>query len=173
MARTRGDPTSTTNIDDGDFDCTSVRSPKIDKTDNPLRMVVSLASSSSYDLSKCMPTYLIPIIAHSEHTISNSFEFLECINHIIITPDECMVSFDKDSHGKQSFTFLIISTLAYPIATTMGLPGHYLSNQFQFDSRFDQQTTIQPPHVSISAKPSIPATELYARALPMSTIASI
>ncbi len=83
-------------------------------------MVVSLVSSSSHDLSKCIPTYLIPIIAYSEHMISNSLEFLECINHIIITPDESM-----DSYGKQSFTFWIISTLAYPVVATtdLGISG--------------------------------------------------
>ncbi len=83
-------------------------------------MVVSPVSSSSYDLSKCMPTYLIPIIAHLEHIISNSLQFLECINHIIVTPDESM-----DSHGKQSFTFWIISTLAYPVVATtdLGISG--------------------------------------------------
>ncbi len=68
--------------------------PKIHKTGNPLRMIVSLVGSPTYNLSKWMFTHLKPIVADSEHSISNSLEFLECLKHITIAPDECMVSFD-------------------------------------------------------------------------------
>ncbi len=60
-------------------------------------MIVSLVGSPTYNLSKWMFTHLKPIVADSEHSISNSLEFLECLKHINIAPDECMVSFDAVS----------------------------------------------------------------------------
>ncbi len=116
---------------------------KIHKTGNPLRMIVSLVGSPTYNLSKLMFTPLKPIIADSDQSISNSLEFLECIKHISIAPDECMVPFDVvslftsislDPAREPIFRILDDLDFGLPLAATIDLLDHCLSNYFQFDT---------------------------------------
>ncbi len=106
-----------------------------------------------------MFTHLKPIVADSEHSISNSLEFLECLKHITIAPDECMVSFDvvslftSISLGLARETIIHILDdydLGLPPAATIDLLDHCLSNYFQFGSRFYQQIKGTPMGSPIS-----------------------
>ncbi len=64
------------------------------ETGNLLRMIVSLVDSLMYKLSKWMFNNLRPLIADSEHSLTNSLEFLESIKGTTIASNKCMVSFD-------------------------------------------------------------------------------
>ncbi len=114
---------------------------------------MSLVGSPTYNLSKWMFTHLKPIVADSEHSISNSQEFLECLKHISIAPDECMVSFDVVSLFTSISLCLARETIIHilgdyelglPPAAAVDLLDHCFSNSFQFDSRFFQQIKGTP-----------------------------
>ena len=68
--------------------------PKIHKPDTPLRPIVSLPGSPTYELSKYLATVLQPLVKTSPHSINNSTTFLEHIKDLKIEPDETMISFD-------------------------------------------------------------------------------
>ncbi len=126
---------------------------KIHKTGNSLRMIVSLVGCPTYNLSKWMFNRFKLIVADSEHSIFTSLEFPECIKHISIAPDECMLSFDvvslftSISLGLARYTIILILDdhgLGLPPAETIDLLYHCLSNYFQFDSCFYQQIRGTP-----------------------------
>ena len=67
--------------------------PKIHKPNTPLRPIVSLSGSPTYELPKYLSSILQlqPLIKTSTHSVSNAVTFLQ---HIKIEPDETIVSFD-------------------------------------------------------------------------------
>ena len=69
---------------------------KIHKTGVPLRPILAAYNTASYVLSK----FLIPLIEKlsiNEYTIKNSYDFIDQLKHVFITPGTCMVSFDVNS----------------------------------------------------------------------------
>ncbi|XP_046848063.1 uncharacterized protein LOC124441644, partial [Xenia sp. Carnegie-2017] len=67
--------------------------PKIHKENNPLRPIVSLPGSPSYELSKYLYNILYPLVKNSPHTIRNATPFLANIENIKLRPDEIMISY--------------------------------------------------------------------------------
>ncbi len=140
--------------------------PKIHKPNNPLRMIVSLVDSLSYKLSKWMFVHPRPLIAGSEHSISNSPQFLESIKHTNKAPDECMVSFDVVSLftciplelARETIVYLLDDfDLNLPPTATIEMLEHCLSNYFQFGNCYYQLikgTPMGSRYLGSSPKPS-------------------
>ncbi len=133
--------------------------PKIHKTGNPLRMIVSLVDSPTYKLSKWMFNHLRPLIADSEHSLTNSLEFLESIKRTNIAPNECMLSFDIVSLftsiplelARETIIHLLDDfDLGLPPTATIELLDHCLSNFFQFNNCLYQQIKGTPMGSPIS-----------------------
>ena len=68
--------------------------PKIHKENIPLRPIVSLPGSPTYELSKYLAMILHPLVKTSPHTINNANTFLTNIKDVKLEPDEIMISFD-------------------------------------------------------------------------------
>jgi hypothetical protein len=68
--------------------------PKIHKDNNPLRPIVSLPGSPTYNLSKYLADILKPLVSTSPHSVKNVNAFLSKIKDIHVEPDEIMISFD-------------------------------------------------------------------------------
>ncbi len=117
--------------------------PEIHKMGNPLRMIVSRVGSPSYTLSKWTFTCLRAIRADSKHSIANSLEFIECIKHISVAPNNCLVSFDAVS-------LFTNTSLGLARGTIIDLLDHCFSNYLQFDYRFYQQIKSTPMGSPIS-----------------------
>ena len=56
--------------------------PKIHKENIPLRPIVSLPGSPTYELSKYLAMILHPLVKTSTHTINNTNEFLTIIKDL-------------------------------------------------------------------------------------------
>ena len=68
--------------------------PKVHKENIPLRPIVSLPGSPTYELSKYLAMILHPLVKTSPHTINNANDFLTNIKNLKLEPDEIMISFD-------------------------------------------------------------------------------
>jgi hypothetical protein len=68
--------------------------PKIHKENIPLRLIVSLPGSPTYELSKYLAMILHPLVKTSPHTVNNANTFLTNIKDLKLEPDELMISFD-------------------------------------------------------------------------------
>ena len=68
--------------------------PKIHKPAIPLRPIVSLPGSPTYNLAKHLSNILKPLTKPSTRSIDNINTFLSHIENLKIKPDETMVSFD-------------------------------------------------------------------------------
>ena len=68
--------------------------PKIHKDNIPLRPIVSLPGSPTYNLSKYLSDILKPLVSTSPHSVKNVNAFLSKIKDIHVEPDEIMISFD-------------------------------------------------------------------------------
>ena len=67
---------------------------EIHKENIPLRPIVSLPGSPTYELSKYLAMILHPLVKTSPHTINNANTFLTNIKDLKLEPDEIMISFD-------------------------------------------------------------------------------
>ncbi len=122
-------------------------------------MIVALVDSPSYKLSKWVFGHLRNLIAGSEHSISNSPQFLESIKHTKIAPNECMVSFDVVSvftciplelAREMAVTLLDDFDLNSPPTATTEMLEYCLSNYFQFGKYKYQQIKGTPMGTPIS-----------------------
>ena len=68
--------------------------PKIHKENIPLRPIVSLPGSPTYDLSKYLANILQPLVKSSPHTVNNANSFLTKIKDLKLEADEIMISLD-------------------------------------------------------------------------------
>ena len=68
--------------------------PKIHKENIPLRPIVSLPGSPTYDLSKYLANIPQPLVKSSPHTVNNANSFLTKIKDLKLEADEIMISFD-------------------------------------------------------------------------------
>ena len=132
--------------------------PKIHKSNTPLRPIVSLPGSPTYELSKYLGSILQPLIKTSTHSVSNAVTFLQHIKNLKIEPDETIVSFDVVS----LFTSIPLSTakrITEELLTTntswtgktnlnksdlLDLLDLCLSTEFQFEGEFYRQTSGTP-----------------------------
>ena len=67
---------------------------KIHKDDLPLRPIVSMIGSATYNLSKHLASILAPLVGTSERTVSNSLEFVDFLKTYSWEGNFVMISFD-------------------------------------------------------------------------------
>nr|VZI49701.1 unnamed protein product [Spirometra erinaceieuropaei] len=68
--------------------------PKAHKTDAPLRSIVPLIGSPTYNLVKWLYRHLKHLANGSQYSIQNSQAFLQKIQGLEVSSDECILSFD-------------------------------------------------------------------------------
>ncbi|VDL81079.1 unnamed protein product [Schistocephalus solidus] len=68
--------------------------PKVHKPDAPLRIIVPLIGSPTYNLAKWLYRKLKHLSDGSQYNVRNSQAFLQKIKGVKVSPDECIVSFD-------------------------------------------------------------------------------
>ena len=68
--------------------------PKIQKTNVPLRPIVSFIGSATHHLSKCLKYILSPLVGRTSFSTKNSAEFVRCIKDFSISDSQKQVSFD-------------------------------------------------------------------------------
>ena len=68
--------------------------PKIHKVGTPLRPIVFLPGTPTYNLSKELFKKLNPLIHNSPHSITNAIEFLQKLEGIELDENDIMISFD-------------------------------------------------------------------------------
>uniref|UniRef100_A0A3Q3BJ18 Solute carrier family 8 member 2b n=1 Tax=Haplochromis burtoni TaxID=8153 RepID=A0A3Q3BJ18_HAPBU len=70
---------------------------KIHKQGAPLRQIVCMINSVTYNISKFLASILNPLVGSSEHHIQNTLDFVEKVRDVIMEADETMVSYDVTS----------------------------------------------------------------------------
>ena len=71
--------------------------PKVHKPDVPLRPIVSMVGSVTYDIAKHLAPILAPLVGNSECHVRNSADFVQFARTLSLAEDETMVSFDVKS----------------------------------------------------------------------------
>lgn len=71
--------------------------PKIHKTNNPLRIIVSSIDSPTYNLSRYMTTIIKEAVQKPTSYIKDSWSFVKKIKGINVSTDECLISLDVTS----------------------------------------------------------------------------
>ena len=102
--------------------------PKIHKENIPLRPIVSLPGSPTYELSKHLAMILHPIVKTSTHTINNANAFLTNIKDLKLEPDEILISFEVVS----LFTSI-------PLDTAKRITNELLTNDDSWQTRTRQR----------------------------------
>ena len=139
--------------------------PKIHKPNTPLRPIVSLPRSPTYELSKHLASILQSLVKTSTHSVSNAVTFLQQIKDLKIEPDETMVSFDVVSlftsiplsTAKRITDDLLTTNLSWTGKTKLSksdildLLDLCLSTEFQFEGTYYQQTSGTPMGSALSS----------------------
>nr|VZI02477.1 unnamed protein product [Spirometra erinaceieuropaei] len=86
--------------------------PKVQKSDVPLRPIVSLRGTSTYGLANWLFQKLRFLTAGSETTVNSAEQFLDKITAVTIEPSEKMVSFDVVSLFTSIPQALTVDTLS-------------------------------------------------------------
>ena len=68
--------------------------PKIHKQGVPLRPIISIRGSATYESAKELAKILKPLVGKSPHNVQNNRDFLDSIRDIKIKPEECIMSYD-------------------------------------------------------------------------------
>ena len=71
--------------------------PKIHKTGNPLRPIVSRRGSVTYGVSKDLSKVLKPLVGKSPHHIQSTGDFVTKAKRLTLQPEECLSSYDVSS----------------------------------------------------------------------------
>ncbi|XP_039871211.1 uncharacterized protein LOC120723669 [Simochromis diagramma] len=71
--------------------------PKIYKQGAPLRPIVCMINSVTYNISRFLASILNPLVGSSENHIQNTLDFVEKVRDVIMEADETMVSYDVTS----------------------------------------------------------------------------
>ena len=98
--------------------------PKIHKENIPLRPIVSLPGSPTYELSKYLAMILQPLVKTSPHTINNTNAFLTNIKDLKLETDEILISFNVVS----LFTSI-------PLDTAKRITNELLTNDKSWQTR--------------------------------------
>ena len=130
--------------------------PKIHKDGAPLRPIVSLPGSPTYNLAKEMWKRLRHLVAGSTNSITNAQQFLEKIKNVTIREDEIMVSFDVTALftsidlnlAKETIADLLPEQLrpgqTLTKTSTCALLDLCLQTYFKFDGKLYQQIRGTP-----------------------------
>ena len=71
--------------------------PKIHKTGNPLRLIVSSRDSVTYGVAKVLSKVLKPLVSKSPHHIQSTWDFVSRTKGLTLQPGECLSSYDVTS----------------------------------------------------------------------------
>ncbi|XP_051781539.1 uncharacterized protein LOC127527292 [Erpetoichthys calabaricus] len=71
--------------------------PKIHKQGAPLRPIVCMINSVTYNISKFLAAVLNPVVGSPKHHIQNTLDFVEKVREVIMEAEETLVSFDVTS----------------------------------------------------------------------------
>ena len=71
--------------------------PKIHKTGNPLRPIVSSRGSVTYRVTKVLNKVLKPLVVKSSHHIQSTSDFVNRAKRLTLQPGECLTSYDVTS----------------------------------------------------------------------------
>ncbi|BHF57925.1 hypothetical protein SprV_0100087200 [Sparganum proliferum] len=133
--------------------------PKVHKANAPLRIIVPLIGSPTYNLAKWMYKHLKHLTNGWQYSINNSHAFLQRIQGLNISPDECILSFDVVALFSSIPHNLAIESVARRLEETpIGIPtehvldmlGLCLKNYCQFDGKYYQQVKGTPMGSPIS-----------------------
>ena len=75
--------------------------PKIHKTGNPLRPIVS-SRSVTYGVTKVLSKVLKPLVGESPHHVQSNSDFVNKDKRLTLQPGECLTSYDVTSLLLQS-----------------------------------------------------------------------
>ena len=71
--------------------------PKIHKTGNPLRPIVSSRGSVTYEVAKVISKLLKPLVGKSPHHIQSTRDFVSKAKGLTLQVGECLSSYDVTS----------------------------------------------------------------------------
>ena len=71
--------------------------PKVHNVNVPLRPIVSAQGSVTFELAKHLSSILNPLCGRLNHHIVNSEDFVQSIEHLRVTSNEILVSFNVES----------------------------------------------------------------------------
>nr|VZI02843.1 unnamed protein product [Spirometra erinaceieuropaei] len=131
--------------------------PKVHKPDAPLRIIVPLIGSPTYNLAKWLYRHLKHLA--DGYSITNSQAFLQRIEGFKVSPDENILSFDVVALFSSIPHDLAIESVAQRLRDNpIDLPTHHvlellklcLNNYCQFDGKYYQQVKGTPMGSPIS-----------------------
>nr|VZI49345.1 unnamed protein product [Spirometra erinaceieuropaei] len=133
--------------------------PKVHKPDAPLRIIVPLIGSPTYNLAKWLYRHLKHLADESQYSITNSQSFLQRIECLNVIPDESILSFDVVALFSSIPHNLAIESVTHRLRDNpIDLPTHHvlellklcLNNYCQFDGNYYQQVKGTPMGSPIS-----------------------
>ena len=66
---------------------------KVHKPNIPLRPVISMVGTAQYNLARYLDSIIKPVIPNN-FMLSSTIDFVDCLSHIVVPPNSCLVSFD-------------------------------------------------------------------------------
>ena len=108
--------------------------PKIRKKELPLRPIVCMIGSATYNLAKELNRILFPLVGRTDSFVNNSSHFVNIISQIHLEDNDLLVSFDV----KSLFTRVPINDALIII-----------KDRLLSDSELDNRTTMSPHEICI------------------------
>ncbi|BHF66971.1 hypothetical protein SprV_0300999500 [Sparganum proliferum] len=133
--------------------------PKVYKEGAPLRIIVPLIGSPTYNLAKWLYRHLKHLANGSQYSIKNSQAFLQKIQGLKVSPDESILSFDVVALFSSIPHDLAIESVTRRLQDNpTSIPTQHVSemrklclnNYCQFDEKFYQQVRGTPMGSAIS-----------------------
>nr|VZI32274.1 unnamed protein product [Spirometra erinaceieuropaei] len=133
--------------------------PKVHKVDAPLRIIVPLIGSPTCNIAKWLYKHLKQLTHGSDYSINNSLAFLQRIQGLEVSADECLLSFDVVALFSSIPHDLAIDCVAQRLQENpIEIPTQHiiellklcLRNYCQFDNKFYQQVKGTPMGSQIS-----------------------
>ncbi|BHF63008.1 hypothetical protein SprV_0200599700 [Sparganum proliferum] len=128
--------------------------PKVHKVDAPLRIIVPLIGSPTYNIAKWLYKRLKQLTHGSDYSINNSHAFLQRIQGLEVSADECLLSFDVVALFSSIPHDLAIECVAQHLQENpIEIPTQHIIELLkicQFDNKFYQQVKGTPMGSPIS-----------------------
>nr|VZI51466.1 unnamed protein product [Spirometra erinaceieuropaei] len=134
--------------------------PKVHKVDAPLRIIVPLIGSPTYNMAKWLYSRLKRLTHGSDYSIKNSQAFFRRVQGLKVSTDECFLSFDVVALFSSIQHDLAIecvtqrlqnNPIEIPTQHVIELLNLCLRNYCHFDNRYYQQVKGTPMDSPISA----------------------